>query len=85
MNEREARRINTSRHEAILAHDSLHETIRELRSRNADLLSALRLCLPVMSAHTEASHLIEGFARRENRNDRILNLVKDAILKEGKQ
>ena len=79
MNEREAQRINTSRHEAILAHDGLHETIRELRERGAALLSALRLCLPIMEAHTGASHLTDGFRPMRNKNDDILDRVRKAI------
>ena len=81
MNEREAQRINTARHEAILAHDGIHEAIRERRTQNADLLAALRLCLPVMEAHTAASHLTDGFRPRENENDRILDRVREAISK----
>lgn len=53
----------------------------ELQSQNADLLAALKLCLPVMEAHTEASHLTDGFRPRENANDRILRRVKDVIEK----
>ena len=44
-----------------------------------DLLAALRLYLPVMEAYAEASHLTDGFRPRENKNDRILKRVKDAI------
>lgn len=66
-------------HEAILAHDGLHETIRELRAENADLLAALRLCLPIVTAHTQASHLTDGFRPRRNENDCLLDRVKGAI------
>ena len=48
-----------------------------------DLLAALRLCLPIMEAHTEASHLTDGFRPRINKNDRILTKVKAAIEKGG--
>jgi hypothetical protein len=46
---------------------------------NTDILAALRLCLPVFEAHTEASHLTDGFRPRENENDRILARVKKVI------
>lgn len=44
-----------------------------------DLLAALLLCIPIMEAHTEASHLIEGFARKENEDDRVLAKIKATI------
>lgn len=60
-------------------------TMPELLEQNADLLSALRLCLPIIEAHTEASHLTDGFKPRVNKNDHILAKVKAAIEKgEGK-
>jgi oligoribonuclease (3'-5' exoribonuclease) len=56
-----------------------NQTIQELREQNADLLAALRLCLPVMEAHCEASHLTDGFRPRINKNDHILSKIKAAI------
>lgn len=44
-----------------------------------DLLAALRLCLPVMEVDAEMSHFLQGFARQENENDRVLARVKAAI------
>lgn len=46
-----------------------------------DLLTALRLCLPIMEAHTKASHLTDGFSPRVNKNDHVLAQVKAAIEK----
>ncbi len=46
-----------------------------------NLLAALQLCLPIMEAHTEASHLTDGFRPRVNKNDHILAKVKAAIEK----
>lgn len=43
------------------------------------LLAALKLCLPVMEAHCEASRLTDGFKPKGNKNDRILKRVRDSI------
>jgi hypothetical protein len=58
------------------------EIIKGLCKQNAALLFALRLCLPIMEAHTGASHLTDGFRPMRNKNDDILDRVKAAI-KEG--
>jgi len=50
-----------------------------LRAQNADLLAALRLCLPIIEAEAMASHLTDGFRPRRNKNDDILDAVKKAI------
>ena len=47
--------------------------------RIEELSTALRLCLPIIEAHTEASHLMDGFRPRRNKNDDILDAVKKAI------
>jgi hypothetical protein len=53
--------------------------IDRLREQNSSLLTALKMCLPMMEGWVEGSHLIEGFARKVNREDRILARVKGVI------
>ena len=50
---------------------------------NNDVLQyLLRQWMPVMESHTEATHLTEGFHRKENGWDRLLSATKDAIKKQ---
>jgi hypothetical protein len=65
--------------DALISEGGIHEEIEDLRDHNAALLATLRLCLPVMAAHTRASHLTDGFRPKRNENDRILARVKRAI------
>lgn len=58
-----------------------NEKVAKQETVISDLLSALRLCLPIMEAHTGASHLTDGFKPRINKNDRILAKVNAAIEK----
>lgn len=57
----------------------LQEVIDMIGDKEDDLLAALLLCLPIMEAHTEASHLTDGFKPRRNQNDDVLDKVKKAI------
>jgi len=59
------------------------DTIRELRAQKDNLLTALKLTLPILEAHTAASHLTGGFRPRRNKNDDILDRVKVVIGKAG--
>jgi predicted RNase H-like nuclease len=47
--------------------------------RIKELLTALRLCLPIIEAEAKASHLMDGFRPRRNKNDDILDAVKKAL------
>lgn len=78
--------------EAVMEQITYGEVDEETAVANArliaaapDLLAALRLCLPIMEAHTEASHLTDGFRPRINKNDHILAQVKKAIKREERR
>jgi hypothetical protein len=52
-----------------------------VRACNAhtDLLVALRLCIPVLGINAEMSHFLQGFARTETADDRILKRIQGVI------
>jgi len=52
-----------------------------LISSAPDLLEALKGCLPSIKADAEASHLLDGFNTKRNRQDEFLEFVEAAIAK----
>jgi hypothetical protein len=75
----EIRRLFVAFENLSAAVEWYNEKVAKQETEKADLLAALRLCLPIMVANTEASHLTDGFRQRENENDRILARVKKVI------
>jgi len=58
-----------------------NDALRVLRDkkRQDGLEVAIRLCIPIVEAHTEASHLTDGFRRKLNENDILMKMVLDAM------
>jgi len=75
----EIRRLEKENKKLLKAIEWYNEKVTRQETEKATLLAALRLCLPIMEAHTEASHLIDGFRPRRNPNDHILEQIKTAI------
>ena len=51
----------------------------EIIERHDALLFMLRRWMPVIEAHVEASHLMDGFKRKPNEYDLMLELTKSEI------
>ena len=79
----EIRRLKEENKKLMTAIEWYNGKVARQEKERDDLLAALRLCLPVMEVHTEASHLTDGFRPMRNENDRILDRVKAAIEKAG--
>lgn len=77
----EIRRLEKENKKLMTTIEWYNEKVTKQEEEKTTLLSALLLCLPIMEAHTEASHLTDGFRPRVNKNDRILKRIKDAISK----